>query len=81
MHTQIRLSALGGIHLCHFTELCLCEGAEPVVIRNLKHSLRLGPSPCVVDLGPMQNGASQGDSSSTVPRKRTRVGDLISGTG
>uniref|UniRef100_A0A8C8JYU1 Trifunctional purine biosynthetic protein adenosine-3 n=1 Tax=Oncorhynchus tshawytscha TaxID=74940 RepID=A0A8C8JYU1_ONCTS len=56
-------------------------GAEPVVIRNLKHSLRLGPSPCVVDLGPMQNGASQGDSSSTVPRKRTRVGVLISGTG
>nr|XP_046175113.1 trifunctional purine biosynthetic protein adenosine-3 isoform X2 [Oncorhynchus gorbuscha] len=55
-------------------------GAEPVVIRNLKHSLRLGPSPCVVDLGPMQNGASQGDSSSTVPRKRTRVGVLISGT-
>uniref|UniRef100_A0A8C8JV23 Trifunctional purine biosynthetic protein adenosine-3 n=1 Tax=Oncorhynchus tshawytscha TaxID=74940 RepID=A0A8C8JV23_ONCTS len=44
-------------------------------------SLRLGPSPCVVDLGPMQNGASQGDSSSTVPRKRTRVGVLISGTG
>uniref|UniRef100_A0A8C7H7W2 Trifunctional purine biosynthetic protein adenosine-3 n=1 Tax=Oncorhynchus kisutch TaxID=8019 RepID=A0A8C7H7W2_ONCKI len=34
-----------------------------------------------VDLGPMQNGASQGDSSSTVPRKRTRVGVLISGTG
>ncbi|XP_045554712.1 trifunctional purine biosynthetic protein adenosine-3 isoform X2 [Salmo salar] len=56
-------------------------GAEPVVIRNLKHSLRLGPSPCVVDLGPMQNGASQGDSSSTVPRRRTRVGVLISGTG
>ncbi|XP_071243897.1 trifunctional purine biosynthetic protein adenosine-3-like isoform X2 [Salvelinus alpinus] len=56
-------------------------GAEPVVIRNMKHSLRLGPSPCVVDLGPMQNGASQGDSSSTVPRKRTRVGVLISGTG
>uniref|UniRef100_A0A4W5MJD1 Trifunctional purine biosynthetic protein adenosine-3 n=1 Tax=Hucho hucho TaxID=62062 RepID=A0A4W5MJD1_9TELE len=44
-------------------------------------SLRVGPSPCVVDLGPMQNGASQGDSSSTVPRKRTRVGVLISGTG
>uniref|UniRef100_A0A8K9UQ82 Trifunctional purine biosynthetic protein adenosine-3 n=1 Tax=Oncorhynchus mykiss TaxID=8022 RepID=A0A8K9UQ82_ONCMY len=41
----------------------------------------VGPSPCVVDLGPMQNGASQGDSSSTVPRKRTRVGVLISGTG
>ncbi|KAL1022372.1 hypothetical protein UPYG_G00025910 [Umbra pygmaea] len=56
-------------------------GAEPVVIRNLEHSLRSGPSSSIVDLGAPQNGASHGDSSSNVPRKRTRVGVLISGTG
>uniref|UniRef100_A0A6Q2X6L2 ATP-grasp domain-containing protein n=1 Tax=Esox lucius TaxID=8010 RepID=A0A6Q2X6L2_ESOLU len=54
-------------------------GAEPVVIRNLQHSLCVGTSSSLVDFGPLQNGASY--TSSNIPRKRTKVGVLISGTG
>ncbi|XP_036396008.1 trifunctional purine biosynthetic protein adenosine-3 isoform X1 [Megalops cyprinoides] len=52
-------------------------GSEPVVIRNLQHSLEMGqnPSPDACDL---QNGAEHGDS---VPGRRTKVAVLISGTG
>uniref|UniRef100_A0A6Q2WV86 ATP-grasp domain-containing protein n=1 Tax=Esox lucius TaxID=8010 RepID=A0A6Q2WV86_ESOLU len=53
-------------------------GAEPVVIRNLQHSLCVGTSSSLVDFGPLQNGASY--TSSNIPRKRTKVGVLISGT-
>ncbi|KAM3585583.1 uncharacterized protein V6R79_021693 [Siganus canaliculatus] len=54
-------------------------GAEPVVVRNLKHSLlNVGP----VSSGEValkHNGGCHGDSST--PPKRTRVAVLISGTG
>ncbi|XP_044044570.1 trifunctional purine biosynthetic protein adenosine-3 isoform X2 [Siniperca chuatsi] len=54
-------------------------GAEPVVVRNLKHSLlKAGPASCG-ELGVKKNGGYQGDSS--IPCKRTRVAVLISGTG
>ncbi|KAJ8004266.1 hypothetical protein DPEC_G00157030 [Dallia pectoralis] len=56
-------------------------GAEPVVIRNLQHSLCVGHSSSLVDLGPLQKRASHRDTGSNVPRKRTKVGVLISGTG
>lgn len=54
-------------------------GAEPVVIRNLEQSLRAPGAQPAGDLGVRQNGASQGDSGA--PRRRARVGVLISGTG
>ncbi|KAM9835818.1 trifunctional purine biosynthetic protein adenosine-3 [Aulostomus maculatus] len=54
-------------------------GAEPVVVRNLMHSLQsAGPSSCG-DLGVKQNGGCHGDGRT--PQKRTRVAVLISGTG
>lgn len=48
-------------------------GAEPVVVRNLKHSLLNAGSTSSGELTVKQNGS--------VPRRRTRVGVLISGTG
>uniref|UniRef100_A0A3B4ZLN9 ATP-grasp domain-containing protein n=1 Tax=Stegastes partitus TaxID=144197 RepID=A0A3B4ZLN9_9TELE len=52
-------------------------GAEPVVVRNLKHSL--------LNAGPASSGESEQNGgchdNSIMPRKRTRVGVLISGTG
>ncbi|KAF5892909.1 trifunctional purine biosynthetic protein adenosine-3, partial [Clarias magur] len=51
--------------------------AEAVVIRNLEHSLRAGPSPAA-DSSVARNSSSQTPSSS---RKRTKVAVLISGTG
>ncbi|KAK5847514.1 hypothetical protein PBY51_016635 [Eleginops maclovinus] len=54
-------------------------GAEPVVVRNLKHSLlNAGPTTCG-EVPVNHNGGSHGDSST--PRKRTKVAVLISGTG
>ncbi|KAM3857100.1 trifunctional purine biosynthetic protein adenosine-3 [Diretmus argenteus] len=55
------------------------QGAEPVVVRNLKHGLCSGSAPGAVELEVRQNGSCHGDSST--PRKRTRVAVLISGTG
>ncbi|KAG5833417.1 hypothetical protein ANANG_G00275720 [Anguilla anguilla] len=52
-------------------------GAEPVVIRNLQHSLRIGPNPSPNTSAP-QNGAEHGDRAS---RRKTKVAVLISGTG
>ncbi|XP_061571488.1 trifunctional purine biosynthetic protein adenosine-3 [Cololabis saira] len=54
-------------------------GAEPVLVRNLNHSLtNTGPS-STDESGVEQNGSCQGNN--TAPTKRTRVGVLISGTG
>ncbi|XP_035533717.1 trifunctional purine biosynthetic protein adenosine-3 isoform X2 [Morone saxatilis] len=54
-------------------------GAEPVVVRNLKHSLlNTGPAPSG-ELVVEQHGGCHGDSS--MPQKRTRVAVLISGSG
>ncbi|KAI5090165.1 trifunctional purine biosynthetic protein adenosine-3 [Silurus meridionalis] len=53
------------------------SGAEAVVIRNLKHSLKAGPRPSA-DPSVPQNDACQIHSSS---RRRTKVAVLISGTG
>uniref|UniRef100_A0A8C4EVN4 Trifunctional purine biosynthetic protein adenosine-3 n=1 Tax=Dicentrarchus labrax TaxID=13489 RepID=A0A8C4EVN4_DICLA len=53
-------------------------GAEPVVVRNLKHSLlNAGPAPSGEFVE--QNGGCHGDRST--PQKRTRVAVLISGSG
>ncbi|XP_026787627.3 trifunctional purine biosynthetic protein adenosine-3 [Pangasianodon hypophthalmus] len=52
-------------------------GAEAVVIRNLEHSLKAGPSPSP-DVSVAPNGTCQRNSSS---RRRTKVAVLISGTG
>ncbi|XP_076838612.1 trifunctional purine biosynthetic protein adenosine-3 [Brachyhypopomus gauderio] len=52
-------------------------GADTVVIRNLEHSLRAGPSH-TLDTSELLNGASHTNPS---PHKRTRVAVLISGTG
>ncbi|KAI1899698.1 hypothetical protein AGOR_G00064450 [Albula goreensis] len=52
-------------------------GAEHVVIRNLQHSLQMGPNPSP-DTSALQNGAEHGDSA---PRRKTKVAVLISGTG
>uniref|UniRef100_A0A8D0AR07 Trifunctional purine biosynthetic protein adenosine-3 n=1 Tax=Sander lucioperca TaxID=283035 RepID=A0A8D0AR07_SANLU len=55
------------------------QGSEPVVVRNLKHSLlNVGPA-SGGELGVEQNSGWHGNSST--PRKRTRVAVLISGTG
>uniref|UniRef100_A0A667XRT5 Phosphoribosylglycinamide formyltransferase n=1 Tax=Myripristis murdjan TaxID=586833 RepID=A0A667XRT5_9TELE len=53
-------------------------GAEPVAVRNLKHSLCAGSTPGT-ETGVQQNGGCHGDSST--PRRRTKVAVLISGTG
>ncbi|KAK2856984.1 hypothetical protein Q5P01_005719 [Channa striata] len=53
-------------------------GAEPVVVRNLKHSLNAEPH-YKGELEVEQNGGCHGDSSTLC--KRTRVAVLISGTG
>ncbi|KAM4602292.1 trifunctional purine biosynthetic protein adenosine-3 isoform 2-T2 [Polymixia lowei] len=53
-------------------------GAEPVVVRNLEHSLRGGPSPGG-EVEARQNSGCHGDNGT--PHKRTRVAVLISGTG
>lgn len=61
-----------------FSFLCAWQiGAEAVVIRNLEHSLKAGPSPSA-DTSGAQNGTCQINSSS---RKRAKVAVLISGTG
>ncbi|KAK9523808.1 hypothetical protein VZT92_017698 [Zoarces viviparus] len=53
------------------------QGAEPVVVRNLKHSLQnAGPAPSG-ELGVEQNSGCDNNT----PHKRTRVAVLISGTG
>ncbi|XP_061081964.1 trifunctional purine biosynthetic protein adenosine-3 isoform X1 [Conger conger] len=52
-------------------------GAEPVVIRNLQHSLRMGPNTTPNTSAP-RNGAEHGDRAS---RRKTKVAVLISGTG
>ncbi|XP_070711667.1 trifunctional purine biosynthetic protein adenosine-3 isoform X2 [Pempheris klunzingeri] len=54
-------------------------GAEPVVVRNLKHSLLSTGLVASGDLVVEQNGGCHGDGSR--PHKRTRVAVLISGTG
>lgn len=60
-------------------KVCVYAGSEPVVVRNLKHSLlNVGPA-SGGELGVEQNSGWHGNSST--PRKRTRVAVLISGTG
>lgn len=54
-------------------------GAEPVVVRNLKHSLLNAGPASSGELVVKQNGGCHGDSSA--PPKKTRVAVLISGTG
>ncbi|KAI3366010.1 hypothetical protein L3Q82_009839 [Scortum barcoo] len=54
-------------------------GAEPVVVRNLTHSLLNAGPASSAELVVEQNGGCHGDSST--PRKRIRVAVLISGTG
>ncbi|KAK1876744.1 Trifunctional purine biosynthetic protein adenosine-3 [Dissostichus eleginoides] len=55
------------------------QGAEPVVVRNLKHSLMNAGPVSSGELPVNQNEGSHGDGST--PRKRTKVAVLISGTG
>ncbi|KAJ8350812.1 hypothetical protein SKAU_G00259420 [Synaphobranchus kaupii] len=52
-------------------------GAEPVIIRNLQHSLRMGPNRSPNTSAP-QNGAEHGDRAS---HRKSKVAVLISGTG
>ncbi|KAM7365541.1 hypothetical protein PAMP_016459 [Pampus punctatissimus] len=55
------------------------SGAEPVVVRNLEHTmLNAGPASSK-ELGAKQSGDCHGNKST--PHKRTRVAVLISGTG
>ncbi|CAL8307987.1 unnamed protein product [Merluccius merluccius] len=53
-------------------------GMEPVVVRNLKQSLRTGPSASAA-VQHIAGGGCHGDASTS--HKRTRVAVLISGTG
>ncbi|KAI4797943.1 hypothetical protein KUCAC02_024745 [Chaenocephalus aceratus] len=55
------------------------QGAEPVVVRNLKHSLMNAGPVSSGELAVNQNEGSHGDGCT--PRKRTKVAVLISGTG
>ncbi|KAK5874879.1 hypothetical protein CesoFtcFv8_027426 [Champsocephalus esox] len=55
------------------------QGAEPVVVRNLKHSLMNAGPVSSGELAVNQNEGSHGDDCT--PRKRTKVAVLISGTG
>ncbi len=55
------------------------KGAEPVVVRNLKHSLLNAGLASSGEPAVKQNGGCHGASST--PSKRTRVAVLISGTG
>ncbi|KAA8579480.1 hypothetical protein FQN60_006573 [Etheostoma spectabile] len=55
------------------------QGSDPVVVRNLKHSLlNVGPASSGGEMGVEHNGGCHGNI--TIPRKRTRVAVLISGT-
>lgn len=53
--------------------LFLIAGAEPVVVRNLKHSL--------LNAGPASSGELVVEQNGSTQHKRTRVAVLISGTG
>ncbi|CAJ1086756.1 trifunctional purine biosynthetic protein adenosine-3 [Xyrichtys novacula] len=55
-------------------------GGEPVVVRNLKHSLlKEGPASIEEEAVVGENDGCHGDNGT--PQKKTRVGVLISGTG
>ncbi|XP_072245833.1 trifunctional purine biosynthetic protein adenosine-3 [Leuresthes tenuis] len=54
-------------------------GSESAVVRNLKQSVQKVGAASGRDAGVGQNGSCHG--SSVIPRRRTRVGVLISGTG